>query len=336
MPQPALYRNFLGGLISDNPLTIGATTINSANFANLPVIAAPSTMWLTLDPRSLNGTPEIVLVTAHTASATVITVTRGQQTALGGFAARQHAVNTEWISGLTADDEEGFPQRLLTAKGGLISASAANVPVMVGVGSNDQILAAASGESSGLQWQSLGNVAGVTTKGDILAATAADTLTRLGVGVNDEVLVAASGEATGLKWGPDAQTWASPIAGGITVGNGTTTANFVKIGQYVMAEFRFILGSTSAITGDVSLTLPITALTSAMPTGLGYVRDVSVGTRHGLHVHGLNTTVVLVRLQDSSSTTVLIASANTVLSSTVPFTWTTSDEINLQVAYLAA
>jgi hypothetical protein len=55
---------------------IAGTTLDSAIFANLPTIAAPDYMWLTLDPSGVAGLPEIVQVTAHTAAAITLTIMR--------------------------------------------------------------------------------------------------------------------------------------------------------------------------------------------------------------------------------------------------------------------
>lgn len=99
----SLYRNFLSGTISDNPLGSGATTINSSGFANLPTIASPDTMWLTLDPSGAYGAPEVVQVTAHTAASTAITVLRAQQ----GSSARSHPQTTVWANPVTQVDLEG-------------------------------------------------------------------------------------------------------------------------------------------------------------------------------------------------------------------------------------
>lgn len=95
-----LRANFQRGTITDNPLTSTATTINSAEFASLPAVVAPDTMALSLDYRSVGGAPEIVLVTAHAAAATSLTVTRGTE----GTTARQHATATQWSHAPTAAD----------------------------------------------------------------------------------------------------------------------------------------------------------------------------------------------------------------------------------------
>lgn len=98
-----LYANFLAGQISDDPLSDSATTINSAGFASLPVVVSPDIMWITLDPDGDDGAPEIVKVTAHSESATSVTVQRAQQ----GTAARSHADETVWNHSWTKSDAEG-------------------------------------------------------------------------------------------------------------------------------------------------------------------------------------------------------------------------------------
>ena len=98
--MPQMFYNFSSGLLSADPGS-GGTTLNSAQFATLPVVASPDTLTLTLDPDGTAGEPEIVLVTAHTAAATSVTVTRGQEIGFGGIAGRAHAINTVWRHSIT-------------------------------------------------------------------------------------------------------------------------------------------------------------------------------------------------------------------------------------------
>lgn len=98
--MPDIFQNFSSGLLSADPGAAG-TTLNSGNFAFLPVVAAPNTLRLSLDPEGIIGTPEIVVVTAHTAFALTCTVTRGQETAFGAGPARAHAIDTIWRHSLT-------------------------------------------------------------------------------------------------------------------------------------------------------------------------------------------------------------------------------------------
>lgn len=95
-----LRSNNIAGTITDNPLTAGATTINSAGFVDLPVVDATNHLILILDPLEVGGTAEIVRVTAHTAAATSATVVRGQE----GSSARSHVFNTTWFHGPVASD----------------------------------------------------------------------------------------------------------------------------------------------------------------------------------------------------------------------------------------
>lgn len=84
--------NNVYGLTTDAPLTAGATTFNSPGLANMDVVSSAHAV-VTLDPLREFGEPEIVVVTSHTASATVGTITRGQY----GTVARSHQVNTTWV-----------------------------------------------------------------------------------------------------------------------------------------------------------------------------------------------------------------------------------------------
>lgn len=93
MPSgPRVRANNVYGLTTDAPLTAGAVTFNSPGLANLPVVSSAHAV-VTLDPLREFGEPEIVVVTSHTASATVATIIRGQY----GTVARSHPVNTTWV-----------------------------------------------------------------------------------------------------------------------------------------------------------------------------------------------------------------------------------------------
>lgn len=82
----------LSGTITNNPLLAAGTSITSTAFASLPLVVSEGVLYLILDPLGIAGQPETVLVTAHTAGSTTITVKRGQL----GTIARQHASGTQW------------------------------------------------------------------------------------------------------------------------------------------------------------------------------------------------------------------------------------------------
>lgn len=87
------------GTLTDNPLTNGATTMNSAGLANLAAVSGNHAV-IVLDPLRSAGAPEIVIVTAHTGSATSATITRGAY----GTSSRQHAQGTLWVHAPTRED----------------------------------------------------------------------------------------------------------------------------------------------------------------------------------------------------------------------------------------
>lgn len=95
-----LRRNNIAGSITDNPLTNGATTINSPGFVDLPVVDTTNHLLLILDPLEANGAAEIVFVTAHAAASSVVTVVRGAENSTP----RQHPLGTTWFHGPVATD----------------------------------------------------------------------------------------------------------------------------------------------------------------------------------------------------------------------------------------
>lgn len=95
-----LRSNNMSGTISDNPLAQVSTTINSPEFVDLPVVDGTNHLILVLDPLEVNGAAEIVQVTAHTAAASSVTVTRGFE----GSVPRAHILGTTWFHGPVVSD----------------------------------------------------------------------------------------------------------------------------------------------------------------------------------------------------------------------------------------
>lgn len=91
------------GTTTNNPLTNVGTTLNSDGLANLAAVSSAEAIII-LDPNRVSGAPEIVVVTAHTASATSATIVRGQF----GTTARQHDSGTEWVHGPIASNASSY------------------------------------------------------------------------------------------------------------------------------------------------------------------------------------------------------------------------------------
>ena len=178
-------------------------------------------------------------------------------------------------------------------------------------------------------------VSTVDAKGDLLVGTADNTIGKLTAGVNDLLLTAASGETTGLKytgsWTSFTPTWTN-----LTVGNATQTAKYCQIGKILFFEVRLVFGSTTSITGRVSLDWPV-APASTVAANMASVNlafeDVSDGPYPGFKFNQQSSTTKFELLPINASGTYAKFG---LLSSTVPFTWTTSDEINLSGFYEVA
>lgn len=137
----------------------------------------------------------------------------------------------------------------------------------------------------------------------------------------------------GTSWAM--QSW-TPTYANLTAGNGTTTAKYVKIGTTVFYRLVFVLGSTSAVGSSPTFTLPVTSITypgtaAKMIIGEGSYFDTSAGSsKHAKAFWATTTTARLIALDGADST------GYNNLSSTVPFTWATGDEIHVQGWYEAA
>lgn len=97
--NPRVRNNNVQGTITDNPLLVGATTVNSAGLANLEAVSSEHAVII-LDPLRVAGAPEIVVITAHTGAATSATITRGAY----GSVAREHASGTVWVHAPLTED----------------------------------------------------------------------------------------------------------------------------------------------------------------------------------------------------------------------------------------
>lgn len=168
--MPSRFYNFQGGTITNNPLSSGGTTLNSAALEHLPAVSAPDTVTLVLDPEAANGDPEVVIVTAHTAQSTSATITRAAE----GTSSRQHPSGTAWVTAFTAGHADELPFRKVTAKGDLLVATGPNVVTNVPAGTNGRPLLAASSEAAGVKWDQVdtGGIKDDAVTSEKLAATA--------------------------------------------------------------------------------------------------------------------------------------------------------------------
>lgn len=141
--------------------------------------------------------------------------------------------------------------------------------------------------------------------------------------------LATLGAAAWPSWTP---TWTN-----LTIGNAVVTAKYVQIGKLVLCRLDVVFGTTTSVSGDVRFSMPVTRATYGGTSGIAQLGvlsayDVSVTTAVQGCVINISTTEAMIRIQTAGGTYVNLVA----LSSTVPFTWTTSDEIHTEFFYEAA
>ena len=172
----------------------------------------------------------------------------------------------------------------------------------------------------------------ITGLAEDTAPTSDDLVTTVhdpaGTPANRKVTLANLAKGLGGAWATWDITWTN-----LTETSGTETAVYTQIGKTVRCRFTFTFGASSAISGSVSLSLPVTAATydAGVPVGLVQCVDASGGNFFG-PIFITSTTVANVKLFRTDST----YASQSNLSSTVPMTWTTSDKLVGQFMYEAA
>ena len=123
----------------------------------------------------------------------------------------------------------------------------------------------------------------------------------------------------------------TPTFTNLTVGNGTTVARFCQIGKIVQVFISFTFGSTSSISSGPSFTLPVTSAIAVGGTTLGlfYMEDAGVTSYNGYVLINSTTSAKL----DSIAVNGTYLGGNVGISSTVPFTWGTSDFLRGYFSY---
>ena len=142
-------------------------------------------------------------------------------------------------------------------------------------------------------------------------------MAKLGTFVSATVLTAAELNAMGGALVSYTPTWT-----GVTLGNGTNTGGYKQFGRMTYFRATFVLGTTSAITGAVTVTLPLTAASSAQ-TARFAVGFLDGGTEYPGVSGGSSTTTVAALTMNVAGT----YPSSATISATIPFTWGNGDTI---------
>lgn len=147
-------------------------------------------------------------------------------------------------------------------------------------------------------------------------------------GTTGQILSKASNTDLDFTWVVQNNSWATytPTNTGITVGNGTQTARFVRIGKTVVVSYRFVLGSTSSVTGGVSVGLPSTANSQA--TCVVQIADAGTNNYTGFGNVEATQTAILLRGNRTDGT---YGTWSDNLGSM--FTWATNDILAFSLVY---
>lgn len=124
----------------------------------------------------------------------------------------------------------------------------------------------------------------------------------------------------------------SPSWGNLVVGNATVTAYYKQIGKTVFFRVSLVFGNTTSITGNpLIVSLPVSPATYPVATPLGLVRilDSDLSVTYTAQVNSAG----IIALWDVNTSSYLRTAA---ITSTIPFTWTTDDQIGVQGVYESA
>ena len=116
----------------------------------------------------------------------------------------------------------------------------------------------------------------------------------------------------------------------VSIGNGTATGFYKKIGRTVVYRVLVTFGSTTSVSGSITIGLPVTGTASQGVHNVFMTDDSAAATYPG--VVSPNTTSAVIRAINTSAT----YATQTATSSSIPFTWATSDVIRLTGVYEAA
>lgn len=133
-----------------------------------------------------------------------------------------------------------------------------------------------------------------------------------------------------LLWG-DPWVAYTPTLTNITLGSGGTSSFFYqRVGKMVNVRGRITLGTSGALTGVATFTLPVNAVTADQFWQSGTILNDSGTFYAGVVRVGTSSATVLATNAAGTYTTAVNTSA------TIPFTWASGDIINVGFSYEAA
>ena len=136
----------------------------------------------------------------------------------------------------------------------------------------------------------------------------------------------------GASWSAWTPTWTN-----LTVGNATQTARYSQSGKTVFFSLKLVLGSTSSVASSPNFTFPVTpASVTAAQASVVQVVYLDAGTAGYLGTSDPRNRTTTTITINAPSNTVQLQEQDRSVSSTVPFTWVSTDTIWVSGMYEAA
>lgn len=157
-----------------------------------------------------------------------------------------------WVA---QDDSNAIQNTIVDAKGDIITATAADVPARLPIGSNGQVLKVNTATSTGLEWatDNSGMTNPMTTTGDTIYSSSGSTPARLGIGSSGQVLTVSGG----------LPSWQTPAGGGMTLLATTTLSGTSTTISSISGSYKNILMIFRGVgAGAVPLQMRINGLTT--------------------------------------------------------------------------
>jgi hypothetical protein len=145
---------------------------------------------------------------------------------------------------------------------------------------------------------------------------------------------------TGAAWASVGATdWAAwtPTWTNLTVGNATQTARYSQSGKTVFFTLKLVFGSTTSMGTQPTFTWPVTAAsTEAAQGAVTKVLFLDASAQIVLGATDPRSSTTSLTKLNAPSGTVQLQDQDRAVTSTVPFTWTTSDTIWVMGSYEGA